>query len=412
MKHDGAVRRVLYCLVIIGLMIPGVQAQMVERISNSDYEIDPDKVGNLSVELDNISFFKDNEYAGSVMKGYSLPGLWLQPKGVFYPLKNIKLELGVHALIYSGAYKFPNYAYNDIAAWKGEQFQRGTHILPYFRAQLALSRVNLILGNIYGGSNHGLIEPLYNPELNLTADPETGFQLLYDSRHWHLDAWVNWQSFIFEEDTHQEAFTVGLSSMVRFNNPESRFHYYLPVQMTIQHRGGEQNTSPNSAVQTLMNGSVGAGITWNINRKVLKRVNLEGDLLGCYQQSGKLWPFGKGAGLYAKTSFDLGNNIRVKGGYFICKDFISLYGIPFFGAVSLKAENAVYDDPQTCFFSVEYSRTFGKHYAFGAKADVYYSMLGTMKLPSGEMEDPGDATSFSFGVYLRVNPTFLIKKFK
>lgn len=45
------------------------------------------------------------------------------------------------------------------------------------------------------------------------------------------------RAFIFEADTHQEAFTVGLSSLVKFNRPESRFHYYLPVQMTIQHRG-------------------------------------------------------------------------------------------------------------------------------------------------------------------------------
>lgn len=50
-----------------------------------------------------------------------------------------------------------------------KQYQRGTHILPYFRAQLALSHVNLILGDIYGGSNHGLIAPLYSPELNLTV---------------------------------------------------------------------------------------------------------------------------------------------------------------------------------------------------------------------------------------------------
>lgn len=320
--------------------------------------------------------------------------------------------MGVHALIYSGAYKFPNYAYHDIAIWKGNQYQRGTHILPYFRAQLALSRVNLVLGNLYGGENHRLIEPLYNPELNLTADPETGFQVLCDLKRWHFDAWINWQSFIFEADTHQEAFTVGLSSLVKFNRPESRFHYYLPVQMTIQHRGGEQIVDNDRPVQTLANGSVGAGIVWNVNRKVLKRINVEADMLGYYQESGKLWPFDKGVGLYTKASFDLGNNIRVKGGYFVCKDFISLFGIPYFGAVSMKTEGAVYDDPQTCFLSVEYSRTFGKHYAFGAKGDLYYSMPGTMKLASGELVPEGSMTNFSFGVYLRVNPAFLIKKFK
>ncbi|WP_455586441.1 hypothetical protein [Bacteroides sp.] len=411
MEQGKKTRQILLCLVLVLVGFSTAHAQLVERVCKSDYEINPDDVGALSVELDNISFFKDNEYAGTVMKGYSLPGLWLQPKGVYYPLKNIKLELGVHALIYSGAYKFPNFAYHDIATWKGNQYQRGTHILPYFRAQLALSSVNLVLGNIYGGANHGLIAPMYNQELNLTADPEMGFQFLHDSRYLHLDAWVNWQSFIFEEDTHQESFVVGLSSRVKFNDPESRFHYYLPVQMTIQHRGGEQDTIYTNSVQTLMNASIGAGMTWNANRKILKRVNVEVDALGYYQQAGKLWPFGKGAGLYASAFVDL-KDFRVTGGYFTAKDFISLLGIPYFGAVSTKNEGAVYDDPQTCFMSVEYSRSFGKHYAFGAKADLYYSFPGTMTMADGTMVDSGTATSFSFGVFLRVNPSFLIKKFK
>ena len=98
--------------------------------------------------------------------------------------------------------------------------------------------------------------------------------------------------------------------------------------------------------------------------------------------------------------------------YFIAKDFISLLGIPFFGAVSTKNEGAYYDDPQTYFLSVEYSRSFGKHYALGAKADVYQSIPGTMTKADGEMINPGSSTSFSFGVFLRVNPSFLIKKFK
>ena len=117
MKLNKYVRRIACCLV--ALLGSAAHAQMVERLCRTDYEIDPERQGELLVELDNISFFKDNEFAGSVINGYSLPGLWLQPKGVFYPLKNIKLELGVHALIYSGAYKFPNYAYHDIAIWKG-----------------------------------------------------------------------------------------------------------------------------------------------------------------------------------------------------------------------------------------------------------------------------------------------------
>lgn len=97
-------------------------------------------------------------------------------------------------------------AYQDIAHWKGDQYQKGFHALPWFRAQVALSdHVNIVLGDLYGAANHNLIEPLYNPELNMVADPEMGLQLLYNSRRFDLDVWVNWESFIFREDIHQEA---------------------------------------------------------------------------------------------------------------------------------------------------------------------------------------------------------------
>ena len=56
-----------------------LQAQVVSQLYETDYRINPGHVGSLFVEVDNMSFFKDNEFAGEVMKGYSLPGLWLQP---------------------------------------------------------------------------------------------------------------------------------------------------------------------------------------------------------------------------------------------------------------------------------------------------------------------------------------------
>ena len=285
------------CLMGLGSWSPSLKAQIADRVYKTDYHIDPEKARELSVELDNISFFKDNEYTGKFTKGYSLPGLWVQGKAVYYPLRNIKLEAGVHMLIYHGANKYPSMAYQDIAYWKGDQYQKGVHVLPYFRAQMALSdHVNIVLGNIYGASNHNLIEPLYNPELNLTCDPEAGLQLLYDSKAFDLDVWVNWQSFIFREDVHQEAFTVGISSRVKYNDPASRFHFYTPVQGLVQHRGGEIDTIFNNSVQTLMNGAIGVGGVWNTGHRIFKNLNVELDATGYYQQAGEIWPFDSGYG--------------------------------------------------------------------------------------------------------------------
>lgn len=50
-----------------------------------------------------------------------------------------------------------------------------------------------------------------------------------------------------------------------------------------------------------MNGAVGAGVTWNIDRRILKRVNVELDAAGYYQQKGELWPYHKGIGVYSSA---------------------------------------------------------------------------------------------------------------
>ena len=73
--------------------------------------------------------------------------------------------------------------YKDIATWKGQQTQEGFHILPFFRVQLTAARnVDIVIGNIYGKSNHHLIEPLYNPETSLSTDPEAGLQILWRNK--------------------------------------------------------------------------------------------------------------------------------------------------------------------------------------------------------------------------------------
>lgn len=389
-----------------------MQAQISDRVFKSDSWINPEKKGELSVEIDNLSFFKDNEYSGFFMKGYTLPGLWLQGKAVYYPLANLKLEAGVHILRYWGANHYPNMAYHDIAKWKGDQYRKGVHVLPLIRAQVALSsHVNIILGHLYGGANHNLIDPLYAPELNLTADPEMGLQLLYNSRHFDMDAWVNWESFIFRGDTHQEAFTVGLSSRVKLNDPKSDFHFYLPVQGLAQHRGGEIDTIASNSVQTLMNGAVGVGGIWNTGHKIFKSVNLEIDATGYYQQAGKIWPFDNGYGVYARATADI-YDFRIKASYWQCDNFISMFGTSFYGAVSTKRAGVTFDNPAMAYIGLEYSRVLGKGFSLGVDLDVFQHFASTLNDPEAGSSKVGSATSFSAGIYLRINPTFLIKKFQ
>ncbi|MBR5576806.1 MAG: hypothetical protein IKW22_05980, partial [Bacteroidaceae bacterium] len=153
-------------------------ADMSRRLGFQPYRVDSAKTRTIGLEVDALAFFKDNEFDGNVQSGYSLPGVRLQPRLTYTPIDEVKLELGLHATIYSGANRYPCYAFHDIATWKGDQYQSGAHLLPFFRATASFSNITLAVGNIYGGATHGLIEPLYNPELTLTDDPEMGVQMI------------------------------------------------------------------------------------------------------------------------------------------------------------------------------------------------------------------------------------------
>lgn len=380
----------------LGLAWP-LFAQVGERVFCEESQLDSLRKGELRIELNSLSFFKDDEYAGGFQKGYSLPGFWLQPKLTYQPLKNLRLELGAHLLRYWGATIYPCYAYHDIEEWGGEQYQHGFHALPWFRAEVALSdRFRIVLGDIYGGASHGLVEPLYNPELNLMADPEAGVQLRYASRRFELDVWADWRSFIFREDTHQESFVVGLSSEIKLNAEASPWHFYLPVQVLAQHRGGEIDTIYSHSVQTLVNGAIGAGAVWTLPHPVVQRVGAEADFTYSWQQAGELWPFDTGTGFYFRTYADM-REFRVKAAYWMCHDFVSVLGSPFYGALSLSDEGRTFDSPKMVVLGAEWSRSLGHGFSIGADVDVYFHLK--------------NATSFSAGVYLRLNPSFLLKQF-
>lgn len=384
-------------------------ADLSGRLVATETEIDTSQTYCLNADVEALAFFQDNEYDGPVSKGYSVPGVWLRPRLTYIPYPQIKLELGLHALIYDGANKYPCYAYRDIATWKGNQYQSGSHVLPFFRAQARLGKADVVLGNLYGGSQHGLALPLYNPELNLTADPEMGAQLRLALPYYHLDTWIDWQSYIFEQDTHQEAFSVGVVQRIRFNRKPRAWEFSVPLQVVLQHRGGEQDNTY-LGVQTLVNAAAGVSVQWNARRPTLTRMNIDIYGLEAWQQSGKLWPFDLGAAFFGSVSADLWDALRLKGGVFHSKDFVSLYGAPFFGSCSTKTTGGRFTRMTTGYWSVEYSKTFSRRYVFGAKAEGYVSCSGDLYLPSG-VEKGGVHNAFSFGLYLKIHPRFLLKNF-
>ena len=392
-------RRLIFLILfpVFGFQLS--HAQMWEQLAVTPNRLDTADLRALKLELESISFFRDNEIASRQADGYSLPGFWVQPKFTYMPLKQLKIELGLQALVFNGANRYPNYVYHDIGYWKGDQYTKGAHVLPWFRVQADFRRFSLILGNIYGGQNHGLIEPLFNPETNLTQDPEMGVQIIWDRPRLHADIWLNWQSYIFKEDTHQEAFTIGATWRTLLNAPDSRLHWSLPVQVVAQHRGGEQNVR-HRGVQTFCNASAGINAQWNVGKRVLRNLTAEANGLFAYQQRGHFWPFKTGAAFHAAMHFELWRFLEAGVSYFAApRHFVSLYGNHFYSTYSIKDEYD-YGKLHTLAANVRFHYTFAKGYILGADAEAFQTL-----------QTGNNYLNFSFGIYMRVNPSFLIKRF-
>ncbi|MDD7621308.1 MAG: hypothetical protein SPJ79_07860, partial [Prevotella sp.] len=75
------------------------------------HALDTAGVNELRLNIDNLDFFRDNEYKGHLTKGYTLPGFRLRPTVSYQPLSRLRLDGGVYMLHYWGANKYPNLNY-------------------------------------------------------------------------------------------------------------------------------------------------------------------------------------------------------------------------------------------------------------------------------------------------------------
>lgn len=388
------------------------RAQMDSLVFEEDMRIDSCAKGELRINIDNINFFRDNEYEGRITNGYTLPGFWLRPTVSWQPLKNLRVEAGAHMLHYWGANKYPNLNYSDLPEWKGSQMQSGFHVLPFLRAQVDLTRrFTVVVGSLYGGINHHLAEPLYNEETVLSGDPETGVQLLWHPSWLDFDMWINWESFIFDDDYHQESFTYGLATRFKANAATAPLHVYFPLQALVQHRGGEINTeAEDREVKTWVNAAGGIGLTVNTGRQTLSSVSFE--ILAAYynQKSGGELPYNDGCGVYATVSARLWR-FNLMAGYWWCHNFISIHGNPLFGALSISEDGLRTDNPRLLRIHADYGQPIAKGFSLGIHADLYNSFPVDAYSSTDGWTRESNKLSYSFGIYLRIDTGFLIKKF-
>ncbi|MDD6210235.1 MAG: hypothetical protein PUB21_06480 [Bacteroidales bacterium] len=394
------------------LMFPILRADLIsDKVYKKNTALDTSCYNQLHLKLRSLGFFKNNEFAGGYAKGYTLPGFWISPRLAYYPAKNVKLEAGAHLLAYWGTQLYPVGIYKNIPDWNTNKHSTAFHALPYFRVHwAALPNFDVVVGDIYGGANHNLSEPLYYPEMNLTADPEAGAQLLFRSSVFEGDLWINWESFIFNGSPYQEMFTVGLSSKFNLLKSDSNFELSIPIQWLAHHRGGEIDSLEGSTVTTSMNFAGGIRFAYRPNSSVVKRLQFETLGLFFCKDGEKMYArdIKKGWAVYPSLSMDIWD-LQARVSYWKCDNFISLMGSPFYNSVTYNGD--VLNGSQNISASLQYCKEINKCVALGADVSLYYTLFTTGTNRKGESIDNPAATSYTFGVYVRVNPDFLLYSF-
>jgi len=322
-------------------------------------------------------FFKNNEYFSPVAVGQTLPGT-ASIYALGYQVSDLfKAELGAYFVKYSGRDPL-----EDLQAFIRLQYS----ITPY---------LHMVLGDLYGGVNHRLIEPIYQWERHFTANPESGFQMVLHTDRWFADLWVNWHHFIKRGDSELEALTFGTSVLGRLTGGDSRISLSLPLQLLIHHQGGQINTS-NEPMVMLSNIATGLCSRLDMSHGWVKSVGLDVYVAGYWSRYSNeaFRPYDEGWGVYPMLSVDA-SPLRFMAGYWYAHKFYAFEGEPLFGSFNpfrpehqLRKRNLL-----TCKFIFE--KHLFKGVAVGAQMETYSD------LNRGKID-------YSFGVHLRFHRLFTL----
>ncbi len=381
--------KLFLCLILstctFGLSRGFAQTYYRAQIASIFDEGKPREKQSLSLDFIGEGFFRNNEYSGEITRDYSLPGYRALGFFTYSPATKqpIKLKLGVENMYYWGASKYPaGLAYRDLAYWssEGEDYSK-FRLRPYFQASIVLNKKwAIILGALDGGAKHQIIEPIYNPELNLSADSETGAEIRYESPRTKADIWVDWQSFIFNDDKHQEAFFVGLDLERRFAEKKTS-HWNASLQALTGHRGGKTNIVADT-VHTWAN--LALGLSYQQELQLLQRAcQLKSSLYGLtYMQRGEHYKVSEGWGIYLKNELQV-QHLKANLNLWYGHNFLSILGSPFAQTIRSDGE-LINEDGHSAYIQAKVSYNFieQKDYSFGLSGALWCNPLLKAKFSS------------------------------
>ena len=318
-----------------------------------DYiEFNSENNKSLLFHFNNNNFFKNNEYFGDIIKGYTLLGYYLTPSVAYYFDSRFRLQAGVNILQYHG-------------------LKNELDITPVFSAHLRLfPKFDIIMGTLRGNVMHNMIEPMYDPELQFIKPNESGFQFLYDGNRFRADAWLDWEQFIRHGDTIPEIFTAGISARSVLIDSENGWNLTIPVQFIAKHVGG-QIGNRNTPVQTHCNIAAGLDLYKETSGFIKKTGLFCYYLLYKEATSSNFIGFRSGKAIYTGVNMEV-NNAFLMLGYWNADNFYAPKGNPIFQSLSHHDNTLIIRQRSLLTGKMGYHRTFNTKLKFSLVAETYY----------------------------------------
>lgn len=326
------------------------------------------------------TFARDAEYFLPYTKGYTSLGFTLNPSFTYRLDQHLKATVGIHLTGIAGDHKTLR------------------EIMPIVRIEYEPAYwVRFVGGTLYGNLCHDLYEPMFGFDRYFLSNQEMGLQAFFRTRHWKSEIWCNWEDFIILNSPFQEKFTFGWSNRFMIA-PDRNVHMEIPLQLMMNHRGGQFTSLTDTCLETLAN--IATGVELHIeSRRTLTKIEIP--IFGCSNRSDGNHihtHYKDGWGIYPQVSVQNGHpkhHWSATIGYW--------YGHKYF------AGRGSYLFQSRSFFDESFERrnrnmiTFKGNYCLnkilGMEFQAYY-----------DTDEPG--ADYAFGIYLFFDKVFKIHTFK
>lgn len=372
-------KQVFLLFIFISLALAQCYSQSYPSFYFFRQEIDSMKSNKLILQIDNTNFFKNNEYFGDIVKGYTLLGFHLTPQIIYLPNEKTKLRFGTQLLSYYG-----------------REDEMKVSLILSFQYQFH-KNLGLTLGNINGTLNHRLIEPLFDYERILTHNIENGIQFSWNSEKLFADLWLDWEQQIFYNDPFQEKFNVGFSLDYKIFT-KNDYSLSVPFQNLIRHQGGQINSN-NEPLVTIFNNATGLKVKKEFSGKFVHQFQLSSYIVNYQDLSpNKQQMFIDGTGSYTTLEI-LNNRFNFLTGYWYGKQFIAPLGNPLYETYS--RTNIFVEEPvrQLIIAKINYHQNIFNGINLDMRFEPYFDLL------NGNFE-------YNYGLVIIFKENFFLKNIK